>query len=150
MLYKYGMRLRGFSIGCQPTNGFIERQDDEAGKYYDILIYSRELTADEVKAYELDFLGTGESAVPAELKEMAELLDKAQIEARATIGSLNKGFGMWYAEYLYKRGYRDMRAALQTLADKIKLEFYYEFDEIIPSVMANKIDELVKEFLKNE
>lgn len=26
-MFKYGMRLRGFSIGCQPMNGFYERQD---------------------------------------------------------------------------------------------------------------------------
>lgn len=57
MKYRYGMRLRGFSIGCQPMNGFEERQDDPSGKYYDILIYSRRLTEQEVQAYELDFLG---------------------------------------------------------------------------------------------
>lgn len=58
MKYKYGMRLRGFSIGCQPMDGFIERQDDTRGKYHDILIYSRMLTTEELKAYELDYIGT--------------------------------------------------------------------------------------------
>lgn len=58
MLYKYGMRLRGFSIGCQPMNGFVKRQDDTTDKYYDILIYNRPLKNDELKAYELDYLGT--------------------------------------------------------------------------------------------
>ena len=53
MKYKYGMRLRGFSIGCQPMDGFIERQDDARGKYHDILIYNRILTTEELKAYEL-------------------------------------------------------------------------------------------------
>jgi hypothetical protein len=28
-LYKYGMRLRGFSIGCQPMKNFYERRDDD-------------------------------------------------------------------------------------------------------------------------
>lgn len=55
-VYKYGMRLRGFSIGCQPKDGFIERRDDESGKYYDILLYNRKLTQEELKAYELDFI----------------------------------------------------------------------------------------------
>lgn len=38
------------------------------------------------------------------------------------------------------------------LAEQIKMAFYYEFDEIIPSVMADKIDELVSEYegVKNE
>lgn len=56
MLYKYGMRLRGFSIGCQPMVGFVERQDDTTGKYHDILVYDRKLIDDELKAYELDFI----------------------------------------------------------------------------------------------
>lgn len=58
LLYKYGMRLRGFSIGCQPMDGFIGRIDDKMGKYYDILIYNRLLKNDELKAYELDYLTT--------------------------------------------------------------------------------------------
>lgn len=56
-LYKYGMRLRGFSIGCQPMNGFVYRVDDAKGRYYDILVYDRVLTGKEVMDYELDYLG---------------------------------------------------------------------------------------------
>ena len=55
-MYKYGMRLRGFSIGCQPMQGFMERQDDPTGKYWDILVYDRELSEQEVEDYELDRL----------------------------------------------------------------------------------------------
>ena len=58
ILYKYGMRLRGFSIGCQPMDGYIDREDDRAKKYCDILFYNRPLTSEELKAYELDYLGT--------------------------------------------------------------------------------------------
>lgn len=54
----YGMRLRGFSIGCQPKEGFVDRQDDPTGKYHDILIYDRKLTDNELAEYELDYLGT--------------------------------------------------------------------------------------------
>lgn len=56
-MYKYGMRLRGFSIGCQPMDGFIERLDDTTGKYWDILVYKRELTQSECCAFDLDYLG---------------------------------------------------------------------------------------------
>ena len=55
-MYKYGMRLRGFSIGCQPKDGFVERLDDETGKYHDILLYDRPLTKKELSDYELDFI----------------------------------------------------------------------------------------------
>ena len=56
-LYKYGMRLRGFSIGCQPKEGLVERIDDHTGRYYDILVYDRMLTGTEVADYELTYLG---------------------------------------------------------------------------------------------
>lgn len=56
-MYKYGMRLRGFSIGCQPMKNFVERIDDNSGKYHDILIYSEKLSDKDTKDYELDFLG---------------------------------------------------------------------------------------------
>lgn len=55
-LYGYGMRLRGFSPGCQPKEGFVECRD--SNEYHDIIVYKRKLTADEVSEYELDFLGT--------------------------------------------------------------------------------------------
>ena len=60
MIYRYGMRLRGFSLGCQPMKGLIERQDDPTGRYHDILIYDRELTEQEVRNYELDKLNKEE------------------------------------------------------------------------------------------
>lgn len=57
--YRYGMRLRGYSIGCQPR-GVIDREDDPTGRYHDIIVYDRELTAREVEEYELDYLGEDE------------------------------------------------------------------------------------------
>lgn len=54
--YRYGMRLRGFSIGCQPSDGLIRREDDPTGKYWDIVVYNRALTEAEVKHYSLDAL----------------------------------------------------------------------------------------------
>lgn len=59
--WTYGMRNRGYSIGCQPMNGLVERQDSNTDNYYDILAYSRQLTSEEVYAYELDFLGVVDS-----------------------------------------------------------------------------------------
>lgn len=56
-MYKYGMRLRGFSIGCQPMIGLVRREDDATGRYHNILIYNRQLTEKEVTDYELDYLG---------------------------------------------------------------------------------------------
>lgn len=57
MKYKYGMRLRGFSPGCQPKHGFWTRRDDISGKYWDIIVYTRRLTEEELRNYDLDYLG---------------------------------------------------------------------------------------------
>lgn len=55
MMHKYGMRLRGYSPGCQPMDGLVEVMDDK--RYWNILIYNRKLTDQEVSDYELDYLG---------------------------------------------------------------------------------------------
>lgn len=54
--YRYGMRLRGFSLGCQPMKGILYREDDKTGRYHDVLVYSRRLTREELDDYELDDL----------------------------------------------------------------------------------------------
>ncbi len=58
--YRYGMRLRGCSIGTQPNEGLIDREDDDTGEYYDILVYDRPLTEEETSHYSLDFISGGE------------------------------------------------------------------------------------------
>ena len=57
ILFTYGMRLRGFSIGCQPLEGFVAADDDCLDEYYSILLYNRKLTDEETKNYDLDYLG---------------------------------------------------------------------------------------------
>ena len=54
--YVYGMRLRGFSLGCQPMKGLYERRDDQTGRYHDLLVYERELSDAELRDYELDYI----------------------------------------------------------------------------------------------
>lgn len=52
--FKYGMKLRGFSMGAQPMEGFIKRHDDPTNKYYDILEYSIPLGKNIIEAYSLE------------------------------------------------------------------------------------------------
>lgn len=54
------------------------------------------------------------------------------------------------ARGLFDAGYGDVRAAVKEFAESVKMAFYYEFDELIPSTMADKIDELVKEVCGDE
>jgi hypothetical protein len=57
MQYAYGMRARGFSIGCQPKENFVECVEDTSNKYYNILLYSKKLSDEKVVEYELTYLG---------------------------------------------------------------------------------------------
>ena len=56
--YRYGMRLRGFSPGCQPMKGLLRREDG-GRKYHDIIVYDHPLTEKELRDYELDDLNSG-------------------------------------------------------------------------------------------
>ncbi len=47
-----------------------------------------------------------------------------------------------YDRNQYRKGYED---GAREFAELVKLEFYKEFDELIPSIMADKIDNLLKE-----
>lgn len=53
--FRYGMRLRGYSPGCQPK-GVLRREDDTTGRYHDVIVYERQLSADEIRDYELEEL----------------------------------------------------------------------------------------------
>lgn len=37
------------------------------------------------------------------------------------------------------------KQAVREFSERVKMAFYYEFDELIPSIMADKIDEIAKE-----
>ena len=52
--YRYGMKHRGFSIGCQPKEGLIKREDSHSSRYYDIVVYDHPLTEQECLDYELE------------------------------------------------------------------------------------------------
>ena len=45
----------------------------------------------------------------------------------------------------HKKDYVSQKTVVDIL-DEIKREFYYEFDEIIPSIMADKIDAIGKRY----
>ena len=54
-MYKYGMRLRPFSLGCQPKKGLVA-VDESDDRYWNVLYYNRPLTTEEVQNYELDLI----------------------------------------------------------------------------------------------
>lgn len=60
-MHKYGMKHRGYSIGCQPS-GVIKHQDTDKNKtgYWSIIYYDTKLTEEQETRYELEYLGKEE------------------------------------------------------------------------------------------
>lgn len=53
------------------------------------------------------------------IEEMAKDLEEARYYAMATVGSLNDGFGGWYGEYMYKKGYRKQSDTVREVLQKL-------------------------------
>lgn len=82
--YYYGMKMRGFSLGCQPKDGFVERLDDRHGDYYDIIAYDRPLTDREIEDYELEPIRDKiQSGEPLDISELISITGR---DALHTIG----------------------------------------------------------------
>ncbi len=56
LIYKYGMKLRECGPGCQPK-GFIKCENLENADYYSFIWYDKQLSEDEMKQYDLDYIG---------------------------------------------------------------------------------------------
>ena len=98
-----------------------------------------------------------------EIKNMhlAEFLAETETEqdkVKVKIKELEKRYELAVAEREANvKGFTDTLNTIKAetrkeLAEQIKMAFYYEFDELIPSIMADKIDKLVSEYegVKNE
>lgn len=81
MKFSYGMRLRGFSPGAQPLDGFLERKDDKTGRYYDILVYNHRLPDKQIGDYELDDLNKTASNPLAKQREIKNITLRQLSEA---------------------------------------------------------------------
>lgn len=97
ILFRYGMRLRGFAPGCQPVDGLLSREEGKDG-YYDVLTYKRRLTAKEIEDYELDDLNKDPKSSLARIREekglrQRELAEKIGVPVRTFEGWEFNGIG---------------------------------------------------------
>lgn len=58
-----------------------------------------------------------------QIEEMARRLEEARELAIATVGSMNNGFGGWYAKQLYKNGYRKEKESVKDFVKTLKERF---------------------------
>lgn len=94
------------------------------------------------------------NAVYADMTESLRLAAEANKDMQAERQRLNKEVDRLSQCVLYHDGivsdlekdlFNAKADAIKEFAEAVKIEFYREFDEVIPSVMADKIDDLVKE-----
>ena len=72
-----------------------------------------------------------------EAKRVCEL----ELKARRELEKLKRDF-----DYNLVQERKQIRKEMaEKFAERVKMAFYYEFDELIPSIMADKIDEIAKE-----
>ena len=97
------------------------------------------------------FCGTGKEKITAK-KIVIDLINRQQAEKKElkteNLILSQKRFNIFERiEFTDKLKKQAKAEAIKEFAENIKLEFYKEFDEIIPSIMADKIDNLVKEMV---
>lgn len=63
---------------------------------------------------------------------------------------MKAGCGLSGVYDISNRCNEERKQAVKEFAESVKMAFYYEFDELIPSIMADKIDALVKEVCGDE
>ena len=90
----------------------------------------------------------GEMDKEKEIEKMAADLDKAKELALGTVGSLNNGFGGWYAKCLVEKGYGDVRAAVKEFAEKLKDRNGNSYHVV--TISYESIDKLIEEMCGDE
>lgn len=99
MYYLYGMKSRGFSVGCQPMDGLVSWKDTD-GKYYSELEYDRKLRDDEIEDYELEFI-----------REVSEAPEKHITQEY--IQQILEDYGVAFTQALSEKLYEEFKKELE-------------------------------------
>lgn len=121
-IYRYGMKYRPFSIGCQPLENLIEAQEDATGVYYNILLYSEKLTQDQITSYQLTDLQP-----QPDIKQLLTNLYKA----------LNRDFLRELDIYARTESGKPLIVLIRSYADATKEDPQPDFIEYIKDLQTN-------------
>lgn len=76
-MHKYGMKERGFGVGCQPK-GFVKWEDaSQSPTYYSYVWYDEPLTEEQLEQYEMDELD--DRTLKERIKEVIEDMNEADL-----------------------------------------------------------------------
>lgn len=121
-IYKYAMKYRGYSIGCQPMQNLIEAQEDPTGKYYNILLYSEPLTPEQIQSYQLI-----DMQPQPDIKEILTNLYKA----------LNRNFLRSLDNYARTETGKPLLILIRSYAEKTKAEPQADFITYLEDLKNN-------------
>ena len=77
------------------------------------------------------------------IERLAKLENK--IEKGELISTVQNAQSEQEIEFFAEHNAAVRKQAVREFAERVKMAFYYEFDELIPSIMADRIDALVEE-----
>ena len=82
-----------------------------------------------------------------QINEIAKIICKSCFDSKDSVFDCNASErpcngAVDKAELVYNNFFKK---ALKKFADQVKMRFYYHFDEIMPSIMADEIDKILKE-----
>ena len=77
---------------------------------------------------------------------IAEFIEQQKAEIERLQEEVKEHIKKGVAKRKYDRALIE-KEAVKEFAEDVKMAFYYQFDELIPSIMADKIDDLVKEMV---
>ena len=125
-------------------DGLKQKQIEEMARDMDYGCVKRDLYPDDAKEiakalYLLGYRKIPENAVVMTREDLNELEYKAYARGVNSFNTLHE-----------KQLEKTRKGTAEKFADRVKMAFYYEFDELIPSIMADKIDEICKEITEGE
>ena len=98
----------------------------------------------EVKNGKLYYFSNMLDGCEIEFKDLQEICDMAN-HYNEEFWGLDQRLAFWQGKVEEVR-----KETAEKFAERVKMAFYYEFDELIPSIMADKIDEIVKEITEGK
>ena len=76
-MYMYGMKERGFGMGCQPK-GFVKWEDSDCDGYYSYVYYDEPLTEEQMEQYEMELISE-DISLSTRVREVVEDMDEVDL-----------------------------------------------------------------------
>ena len=140
------MQIKGL---CKIPEGAVVLTEKEYKRYERIekiikLAKREKANGYEVRNGKLYYFSNMLDGFEYEFKDLQEICDAAN-HYNEEFWALDQRLAFWQGKAEETR-----KETAEKFAERVKMAFYYEFDELIPSIMADKIDEICKEITEGK